>query len=115
MRFAMGLWNNFLYPVGVNNKNFGKLFFGHGVLDYIARFINKGMMKKLLIVSAMSLGFMACDKNYVCKCTTNSAKIENTEFEVNSLRKKEATTKCREYQERMEATFAGESYECRLQ
>lgn len=72
-------------------------------------------MKKILIVAAMSLCFMACDKDYICKCTTSSTILEETEFEVNSLRKKEATTKCREYQERMEATFAQESYECRLQ
>ena len=72
-------------------------------------------MKKLIIVAALSVGFMACDKDYICKCITNSTLIEDAEFEVNSLRKGDATTKCREYQERMEATFAGEAYECRLQ
>ncbi len=97
------------------DKNLWALFLGQVDLDYIARFINQGKMKKLLVVAALSVGFMACDKEFICKCTTNSTVIEGTEFEVNSLRKGDATNKCREYQERMEATFAGEAYECRLQ
>ena len=68
----------------------------------------------IAVVSVLCLGSVACQKKYTCQCISGTAEADGQEFEVNSVSKDDAETKCTRYQEQIKGLYNTTAYECKI-
>ena len=61
-------------------------------------------MKNVLILAALCVGLLSCERDYVCECNTVSGTDTNqfhVEYPVSTVKKSQAKQRCQDYQDKL--------------